>query len=115
MVFNFFVQAQTRDWGDCVVGGIPTIKCFEVIAGNLLSVVSGIFILALLIMFIVGSLRLITSGGSPEKLKSAKGTLTYAILGFILFISSYLILNIIQTLFLGNTPGGPSLFKFEIP
>ena len=48
---------------------------------------------------------------NPEKIKKAQGTLKYALIGFIFFISSFLILNIIDILFLG---GKGKIFEFKI-
>lgn len=111
--------AQIKDWEDvtpanpegCVVDGIPTLKCLEVVFNNILVMSSALIVLALFIMFVVGSFRYFTSLGNPEQLKKAQGTLKYAIIGFILFVSSYLILRIIDVLFLG---GQGNLFRLQI-
>lgn len=112
--------AQIKDWGDrtaanptgCIVDGVPTLKCFEVVFNNILIMSSALVILVLFIMFVIGSISYLTSLGNPEKIKKAQGTLKYAIIGFVLFISAYLILNIIDILFLG---GQGKLFRLEIP
>jgi hypothetical protein len=44
--------------------------------------------------------------------KKAQGTIKFAIIGFVLFLLSYLILWTIDVLFLG---GKGNIFKFEIP
>ncbi len=106
------VHAAINDWGNCVAGDVPTLKCFEVVFGNIIFMSTGLIVLALFIMFIVGAFMYLTSLGNPEALKKAQGTLKFALLGFILFMSSFLILKIIDTLFLG---GGGKIFKFEIP
>jgi hypothetical protein len=107
------VYAQISDWGDCVTPeDVPTLKCLEVIFGNLLFMASGLVVLILFIMFVIGSLKYLTSGGNPESIKKAQGTLKWALVGALLFIGSFLILNIIDILFLG---GQGKLFKFEIP
>ncbi len=112
LVFPSAVHAAISEWGDCVVDGVPTLKCFEVVFGNIIFMSSGFIILALFIMFVVGAFRYLTSLGNPEGVKKAQGTLKFALLGFILFMSAFLILKIIDTLFLG---GGGKIFKFEIP
>ena len=120
-MFSFsIVLAQLRNWDDattgnltgCIVDGIPTLKCFEVVFNNILIMSSAVVILVLFIMFVIGSLNYLTSLGNPEKIKKAQGTLKFAIIGFILFISAFLILNIIDILFLG---GQGKLFRLEIP
>lgn len=101
-----------QEWGTCVVDGVPTLKCLEVVFGNILFMASAFIILVLFIMFVIGSFSYLTSFGNPEKIKKAQGTIRYAIIGFVLFIGSYLILNIIDILFLGGTG---KIFRFEIP
>ena len=102
-------------WGDCVVDGIPTLKCLEVVFGNILFMASAFIVLTLFIMFIVGAFNYLTSFGNAERVKKAQGTLRMALLGFMIFVGAYLILNIIQLIFLGSPESGaPSLFKFEI-
>lgn len=100
------------DWGTCVVDGVPTLKCLEVVFGNILFMASAFIVLVLFIMLVVGSFGYLTSFGNAEKVKKAQGTIKLAIVGFVLFISSYLILNIIDVLFLG---GQGNIFKFELP
>lgn len=106
------VDAQVQDWGSCVVDGVPTLKCLEIVVSNVLFVSTTFALLFLLIILIIGSLRFITSGGNQDRLKSAKSTITYAFVGFALFLGAYLIINVIDILFLG---GKGLLFRFELP
>lgn len=120
----FTVYAQTiSPWGDCVIDGVPTLKCLEIVFGNILVMASAFIVLTLFIMFVVGAFGYLTSFGNAEKVKKAQGTLKMALIGFILFVSAFLILNIIQRLFIGDpnkpdpndpTRKVPNLFKFEI-
>lgn len=112
MFLSTTAYAQIREWGDCVTEGVPTLKCLEVVFGNLLTMASALVIVILFIMFIVGSLKYLTSGGDPEKLKEAHGVIKYALYGTMLFVGSFLILKTIDVLFLG---GEETLLKFEIP
>jgi len=124
-VFNLFlplftVSAQIKDWTDkttgesCVVDGVPTLKCLEIVFGNILFMSSFFIVLVLFIMFVVGSFRYLTSFGNAERIKKAQGTLKFALIGFILFVSAFLILTIIQALFLGGSGGSHNLFQFNI-
>lgn len=109
----FVVNAQIKDWeaSGCVVDGVPTLKCLEVVFGNILFMSSFFIILVLFIMLVVGSFKYLTSLGNPEKIKKARGTITYAFIGFALFIGAYLILKTIDILFLGNSN---RIFQFQI-
>lgn len=55
--------------------------------------------LVFLAMLIVGSFNYLTSGGSPENIKKAQGTLFSAVLGLIIVICAYLIVKTIDTIF----------------
>jgi hypothetical protein len=112
------VFAQIENWdtevsqGGCLVDGVPTFKCLEVIFGNILFMASALVVLLLFIMLVIGGFNYLTSFGSAEKVKKAQGTIRFAIIGFALFLLSYFILFIIDFLFLG---GKGEIFKFEIP
>lgn len=87
---------------NCFVNEVPTLTCLETVFSNLLVVSSALITVTLFVMFVIGSLQYLTSGGQPEKLKKAQGTLFYAVVGTVVFLASYLILNIIDILFLGG-------------
>lgn len=111
----FAVYAQIKDWNSvpgCIVDNIPTLKCLEVVFGNLLFMSSALIILILFIMFMVGGFTYLTSFGDAEKIKKAQGTLKFAIIGLVLYLSSFLILRTIDYAFLG---GKGKIFQFEIP
>lgn len=59
---------------------------------NTLMTVVGI---AAVIMLIIGGLMYIFSGGNPEQTKRAKDTILYAIIGIIIAILSYAIVNFV--------------------
>lgn len=103
--------ADVGDWSTCMVDGVPTLKCFEIVFQNILNIASALVIVVLFIMFIVGGFNYLTSLGNPEKLKKAQGTLQYAVVGLVIFLASFLILKVIDTLFLG---GQGNLFRFKI-
>lgn len=112
------VSAQIRDWDDiddkgtsCLVDGVPTLKCFEVVVGNFLFMANAFILLVLFIMFVIGSFKYLTSLGDASKIEEAKGTFKWAIIGLIVYVSAYLILTIIDILFLG---GKGDIFQFEI-
>jgi len=100
-----------EDYG-CMVGDVPTLKCLELVFSNILVMASAFIILVLFIMLVIGAFNYLTSFGNPEKVKKAQGTIKFAFIGFALFLGSYLILNIIDILFLG---GAGNIFKFELP
>jgi hypothetical protein len=96
---------------NCVVDGIPTLKCLESVVNNGLSLSTGFVILILFIMFVYGSFMYMTSFGEAKKAQTAQNIIKYAVIGFIVFLSSYAILNTVDKLFLG---GEGKLLKFSI-
>ena len=82
-------------WGDCVVDGVPTLKCLEVVFGNILFMASAFIVLTLFIMFIVGAFNYLTSFGNAERIKKAQEMLTSCIIGLMLIIFSVFILRLI--------------------
>lgn len=114
--------AQLNDWYDpeaddpsnsgCLVDGIPTLECLEIVFGNLLFLASSVIVLVLFVMFLIGSFNYLTSLGDAEKMKSAQNTFKFAIIGLVVFLSSYLILFLIDVVFLG---GEGAIFNFNIP
>ncbi len=112
-IYTAPVSAQIRDWEDsgCMINGVPTLKCFEVVVGNLLFMTNALILLVLFIMFVIGSFKYLTSLGNPEQVENAKNTFKWAIIGLIVYVSAYLILNIIDILFLG---GQGDIFRFSI-
>lgn len=112
MFSHLTVYAQVKAWNPtCIVEGVPTLKCLEDVFGNIIFAASSLIILVLFVMLIIGAFTYLTSGGNPERVKKAQGTFKFAIIGFILFISAFLILKVISVLFLG---GSSQLFNFTI-
>jgi len=71
--------------------------------GNLISqLLPYIFVIAGLVLFIfliIGGFGLMTSGGSPEKMKAAQGKITSAVIGFIIIFISYWLMRILEIVF----------------
>ena len=113
--------AQIRNWDDpngdgnkddsCLIDGVPTLKCLEVVTANLLFMSNALILFVLFIMFVIGSFKWLTSLGDPEKVSSAQGTFKWAVIGLVVYISAYLILRIIDILLLG---GEGKIFTFQI-
>lgn len=96
--------AQTTNWtGVCVSGigtdpaahDVATIQGLECLIANIFTVVITLIGLAAFVMFIVGSVLWLVSGGSPEGTKKARDTLTYAVLGIVISLSAFIVLNLI--------------------
>ncbi len=89
-------NASDSPSGNCTTHGDPTsgltslaktvTKWFSIIVGAVS-----------IIMIIYGGFRYITSGGSSEKVGSAKNTLIYAIIGLVIVALAQLIVNVVIT------------------
>lgn len=115
LFLSFTASAQIRSFessGCLSDGDIPTLKCLEVVFQNILFMSSALVMLIIFVMFVIGGFLWLTSGGDEQRLAKAKGTLTWAIVGLILYLTSYVILSAIDILFLG---GKGELFNFTIP
>lgn len=104
---------------DCVVKVTPapsgeefevaTIQGFECIFTNIVRILTPIAGLAVFITFVAGAFQMITAGGEAKQIQKARKTLTFAILGLVIFVGIWFILNLIKTI------TGVDVTKFEIP
>lgn len=74
--------------------------------GNLISSIIQLMITAgavlCIIFIIVGGFKFITAAGDEKSIASAKATLTYAIIGLIVILLAFIIVQVVQY-FLGST------------
>ena len=86
-----------KDWGECVKSGVATIGCIPAVFSNVLTallIFAGLFAL---FIFIYGGYQYINSAGDPKKLEGARNNLIYGIIGLIIIIFSFFVINIITT------------------
>lgn len=58
------------------------------------------------VMLIIGGLRYVISGGNKDAVNSAKNTILYAIVGLIVSLLSYAVVDFVIRVFSGNSFGG---------
>lgn len=125
LFFPFTVFAAEPDPGGGVTSGIPSPSEWLPFLGArffgtlpyggtgfltdkvipfVISVLLFAVIVASLIFLLVGGIKWITSGGDKEGTAKAKGTVTYAIVGLVLGLLSFLILNFVTGLISGGPP-----------
>ncbi|MFZ5364645.1 MAG: pilin [Patescibacteria group bacterium] len=73
--------------GQLIQSSMPTL------VGNILKVFLGVIGSLALVLFIYGGVLWLTSGGSEDKLKKARGTMIWAVLGLVVIFSSYAIVS----------------------
>ena len=110
--------AQTVAWSGVCVGGsgtdlaadVATISGIECLIANVFTVIITLIGLSAFVMLVVGSLRWLASGGNSSALDKAKGTMTYAVVGIVVSLSAFIVLNLIA----GFT-GVEDITRFSIP
>jgi hypothetical protein len=84
----------------CQLGSVVT---------SILGVALGLAGLAVFIMFVYGAFRWLTAGANEKVVQEAKGTLTWAVIGLVLMLASFFILQLIYNF------TGVDVTVFEIP
>ncbi|OGM01823.1 hypothetical protein A2115_03835 [Candidatus Woesebacteria bacterium GWA1_41_8] len=84
---------------------------FEAVFGNLLYYVLAFAGVVIFIMFLMGGFKWLTSAGNPKNVESARNTLTYAVVGLLVIVLSYIILVIIRSI----TGAQVTNFRVTIP
>lgn len=90
------VLAQGLSREECFGGGVAKLGCLPYYLGN---VVDGFFALsgiAAIILIIISGIKLLSSGGDAFVVAKAKRSLTFAIIGFVIVLSSFFILRVIS-------------------
>lgn len=90
------------DWGSCVFKTadgteIATLGCLPIVIKNVINwalIFAGV---VALVLIIYAGFKFVTSKGDPQGVDDAKKTLTYAIIGLIVILFSFAILNLIST------------------
>ncbi|MEK7559025.1 MAG: pilin [Patescibacteria group bacterium] len=84
-------------WTDCLSPeGVATLNCIPIVFSNIVNwalILSGT---TALFFVIISGTRYIRSGGDQEKIKGARETLTYAIIGLVIILLSFGIINFIS-------------------
>ena len=92
-------QAQSTEiWkGACVRDvDVATIQGFECLFANIVRVITPIAFLLLFITLIAGAFQYLTSGGDPKQTQKASKAITSAIIGIVLFLGIWFILQLIK-------------------
>lgn len=76
--------------------GAPHLQDISIYIGNIIEAAIPLVGIIAFIMILVGGFTILTSGGNPENTQKGKNIITYAVLGIVLAIVSWLILLFIQ-------------------
>ena len=86
-----------KEWGKCVKEGVATIDCIPAVFLNIVTALLMFVGTFALFLFIFSGYKYMNSGGDPKKLEGARHTLIYGILGLLLVLFSFLIIQVIST------------------
>ena len=75
---------------------VATIQGFACLIANGLNAILTLFSFVGFLMFVYASFMLMISGGNPNGYETARNTFTYAVFGFILALSSFVIIQLIS-------------------
>lgn len=83
---------------DCGQAGAPAcISDILVVFQNIISFLAPAAAIAFLVVLLFGGFKFLTSGGDQKQVSSARSTMTYAIIGIILVVTSWLVLELIAS------------------
>lgn len=102
MNIHYLAQKLTVG-GQDIEGPLVGIEKVGDIVSKLLTFLIPLGGILFLLVFIWGGIDIIMSQGSPEKWKTARLKITYAVVGFVLLAVAFLFVKLIETIFGLNT------------
>jgi hypothetical protein len=87
-----------QEWGNCVVNGVATLSCIPIIFSNVIRAALMFAGVIALFFIILSGIKMITSGGDPKAVESAKKTLTFAIIGLVIVLLSFFIVFLVANI-----------------
>lgn len=90
-----------KQWGECVKNfdnakDVATLSCIPIVFLNLLNALLVFVGFFALFLFIFSGYKYMNSGGDAKKLEGARNTLIYGILGLLVVLFSFFIINLIS-------------------
>lgn len=108
------IFAQTKTWKNinshCVVDDVATVQGLMCLVTNVLSVTLPLIGIAGFVMMLFGALQWMLSGGNSQSVEKARNSMVFAVVGLILALSSFVIVNLIA-----NFTGIEIIKEFTIP
>lgn len=97
-MFFKFPGGETVESPEAAAGGLLAKSNITIgdIISNLLPYIFVLAGLTLFVLLILGGFGLLTSGGSPDKVKAAQGKITSAVIGFVIIFISYWLVKILE-------------------
>ena len=109
--------AQTSSWSGVCVGeagthasDVATIQGLQCMVANVLASFLTLIGIAAFIMLVVSAFRILFSGGNSQNVEKAQKSITFAVIGLIVAISAFAILNLVASF-----TGVDTILEFRIP
>ncbi len=84
---------------------IAKFSAFSTILNVIVPLLTTVAAFVFLAMFFIGAFTIITAAGNPERIKQAQKTITFAVIGLVIIIASFLIVRLIATILnINNLP-----------
>lgn len=93
-VKSAYAAGLTRE--ECFQDNIARLGCLPYYLGNIINGIFALSGIAAIVLIILSGIRLLLSGGDADKVAKAKTSLYYSIIGFVIVLSSFLILRVIS-------------------
>jgi len=81
-------------------------RAISVVIGRIIKALLGVVGAVALLMIVYGGMMMLTAAGSPDKVKKGKDVLTWAIIGSIVVLTSYMMVDYIINAIVEGGPGG---------
>lgn len=92
--------AQTQEWSEistgCVNNGVATVQGIGCMLANIFSIALTALGIAGFVMIIYAAFNMMIMGGNSQATEKSKSTITMAVVGIILALSSFIIINLIS-------------------
>lgn len=83
--------------GCVITGDVLSLGCLAQIISNVVSVALTFLGLTTLVFLIIGAVKYVTSSGDPKAIQTAQKTMTFAIIGAVIVLGSFILINVITT------------------
>lgn len=90
------VHAQGLTREECFKDTIAKLGCLPYYLGNIINGFFALSGIAAILLIMISGIRLLMSAGDPVGVAKARKSLYYSILGFVIVLASFLILNVIS-------------------
>ncbi len=77
---------------------VPTIQGFECLVANILATAVTLVGIVAFVMFLVGGFQVLTAGANAKGMEQGRNSISFAVLGIVIALASFLILNVIAQL-----------------